>query len=185
MSARHFTSPTGLVVLFPSLTPHDFPRPSLRLPGKTSHSLFHLATQAQTLTTFQPYSKYPPCFKDVTFWLPEENFHNNDLFEAVRDVAGDLVEEVTICLQRRKKSTNADLLDSFKNIEHEGSPHRRLLGNPARGQQTCVTCTRRCSSSELHIFGPRRYNCWTTSFTPRPSGEADVFASHIGPWIGL
>ncbi|CAN0512454.1 unnamed protein product, partial [Ectocarpus sp. 8 AP-2014] len=53
--------------------------------------------EAKTLTTFQPYSKYPPCYKDVTFWLPEDNFHNNDLFEVVRDVAGDLVEEVNAC----------------------------------------------------------------------------------------
>lgn len=75
----------------------------LRSPVKSSVTLFtrfHFATtQAQTLTTFQPYSKYPPCYKDVTFWLPEENFHNNDLFEVVRDVAGDLVEEVTIFCQ--------------------------------------------------------------------------------------
>ncbi|CAM9887828.1 unnamed protein product [Ectocarpus sp. 6 AP-2014] len=52
--------------------------------------------EAKTLTTFQPYSKYPPCYKDVTFWLPEDNFHNNDLFEVVRDVAGDLVEEIRL-----------------------------------------------------------------------------------------
>lgn len=89
---------------------------------------FHLATQAQTLTTFQPYSKYPPCYKDVTFWLPEETFHNNDLFEVVRDVAGDLVEEVdTIATSQEKricwlKSSNqarpwvtTRCLTSFKN----------------------------------------------------------------------
>ncbi|CAM9442286.1 unnamed protein product, partial [Scytosiphon promiscuus] len=52
--------------------------------------------EAQTLTTFQPYSKYPPCYKDVTFWLPEGDFHNNDLFEVVRDIAGDLVEEIQL-----------------------------------------------------------------------------------------
>lgn len=49
------------------------------------------------ISTFKPYSKYPPCFKDISFWLPEsEEFHNNDLFEVVRDVAGDLVEEVIV-----------------------------------------------------------------------------------------
>lgn len=42
---------------------------------------------------FQPYSKYPPCSKDVSFWIPK-NFHVNDLNEVVRDVAGDLVEQV-------------------------------------------------------------------------------------------
>ena len=51
---------------------------------------------------FKPYSKYPPCFKDVTFWLPGEGFHNNDMFELVRDVAGDLVEEVRYLVERRR-----------------------------------------------------------------------------------
>ena len=49
---------------------------------------------SNTLLTFKPYSKYPPCYKDVSFWLPP-HFHENDLFEAMRDHAGDLVEDVT------------------------------------------------------------------------------------------
>ena len=47
------------------------------------------------MTTFKPYSKYPPCPKDVSFWLPEK-FYDNDMYEIVRDVAGDLVEEVSM-----------------------------------------------------------------------------------------
>ena len=47
------------------------------------------------ITRFKPYSKYPPCLKDVAFWCPED-FHENDLFEVVRDVAGDLVEKVDL-----------------------------------------------------------------------------------------
>lgn len=73
---------------------------------------------------FQPFSKYPACFKDVSFWVPEEKalpephgssaggeirgapseaathaapvsaFHENDLCSLVREVAGDLVENV-------------------------------------------------------------------------------------------
>lgn len=43
--------------------------------------------------TFKPYSKFPPCYKDVSFWLPA-NFHENDLYELIRDVAGDLTEDV-------------------------------------------------------------------------------------------
>ncbi len=47
------------------------------------------------LLTFKTYSKYPPCYKDVSFWLPQERkFHENDLFEIVRDRVGDLVEDV-------------------------------------------------------------------------------------------
>jgi phenylalanyl-tRNA synthetase alpha chain len=47
------------------------------------------------IVTFQPYSKYPPCYKDISFWIPE-SFHPNDLNEIVRDVAGDLVEKVEL-----------------------------------------------------------------------------------------
>ncbi|MCO5602892.1 hypothetical protein L7F22_057031 [Adiantum nelumboides] len=54
------------------------------------------------LVTFRPYSKFPPCYKDVSFWLPsapapegdKATFHENDLMEIVRDVASDLVEDV-------------------------------------------------------------------------------------------
>lgn len=42
---------------------------------------------------FKPFSKYPPTFKDVSFWLTDE-FSPNDLFEVIRSVAGDIVEEV-------------------------------------------------------------------------------------------
>lgn len=47
------------------------------------------------ITTFRPYSKYPACFKDVSFWLPENmGLHDNDFCDLVRDVAGDIVEDV-------------------------------------------------------------------------------------------
>lgn len=63
---------------------------------------------------FKPYSKYPPCFKDVSFWQPKEGgtaeaaeagsssssspsaVSENDLCEKVRGVAGDLVESVSL-----------------------------------------------------------------------------------------
>ncbi|KAI6167014.1 hypothetical protein EDD17DRAFT_1752362 [Pisolithus thermaeus] len=42
------------------------------------------------ITTFKPYSKYPACFKDVSFWLPADTtLHDNDFCDLVRDVAGD------------------------------------------------------------------------------------------------
>lgn len=51
---------------------------------------------------FLPYSKFPPCYQDISFWLPipevrvdgEEGFNENDLCDVVRSVAGDLVERV-------------------------------------------------------------------------------------------
>lgn len=45
---------------------------------------------------FQPFSKYPPCIKDISFWLPEGAWHENNFCEVVRDVAGDLVENVKL-----------------------------------------------------------------------------------------
>ena len=47
------------------------------------------------ITTFRPYSRYPTCFKDVSFWLPQNmSLHDNDFCDLVRDVAGDVVEDV-------------------------------------------------------------------------------------------
>lgn len=48
-----------------------------------------------SVTSFRPYSKYPPCFKDVSFWSSDsQSLHENDFCDLVRDVAGDLVEDV-------------------------------------------------------------------------------------------
>ncbi|KAF9482760.1 phenylalanyl-tRNA synthetase [Pholiota conissans] len=47
------------------------------------------------INVFQPYSKHPSCFKDVSFWLsPNCALHENDFCDVVRDTAGDLVEDV-------------------------------------------------------------------------------------------
>lgn len=47
------------------------------------------------IPTFKPYSKYPSCFKDVSFWTEENaSIHENDFCDLVRDVAGDIVEDV-------------------------------------------------------------------------------------------
>ncbi|XP_065805138.1 phenylalanine--tRNA ligase, mitochondrial isoform X1 [Labrus bergylta] len=53
---------------------------------------------------FQALSKYPPLHNDISFWLPEskesedgqESFTENDFYELVRSVGGDLVEKVTL-----------------------------------------------------------------------------------------
>ena len=58
---------------------------------------------------FVPFSKYPACYKDVAFWLRSssssaggglrnnaQDFHENDVMEIVRDVAGDSVEDVKL-----------------------------------------------------------------------------------------
>lgn len=48
------------------------------------------------ITKFKPYSKYPTCYKDVTFWLNNEKFSENDFFEVVRSVSGDLAESCQV-----------------------------------------------------------------------------------------
>jgi phenylalanyl-tRNA synthetase alpha chain len=45
------------------------------------------------ITKFKPFSKYPPCEKDISFWIPE-GFEENDFFEVARSTAGELVEEI-------------------------------------------------------------------------------------------
>lgn len=47
------------------------------------------------ISAFKPFSKYPSCFKDVSFWLPQDRgLHENDFCDLVRDVAGDMAEDV-------------------------------------------------------------------------------------------
>lgn len=46
--------------------------------------------------SFQALSKFPPLHNDISFWLPESgSFSQNDFFDLVRSVGGDLVEQVT------------------------------------------------------------------------------------------
>lgn len=44
-------------------------------------------------TKFKAFSKFPPCYKDVAFWISDK-FTENNLCEVVRSQGGDLVEEV-------------------------------------------------------------------------------------------
>ncbi|XP_069047141.1 phenylalanine--tRNA ligase, mitochondrial isoform X3 [Lepisosteus oculatus] len=46
--------------------------------------------------TFQPLSKYPPLINDISFWLPSEGYAENDFYDLVRNVGGDLVEKVSL-----------------------------------------------------------------------------------------
>ena len=48
------------------------------------------------INTFKPYSKYPATYRDISFWKPSRDMHDNDLYDVVRDAAGDLVEDVII-----------------------------------------------------------------------------------------
>ncbi len=53
------------------------------------------------LRRFVPFSKYPACYKDVSFWLRPSSaaggghgFHENDVMEVIRGVTGNVVEDV-------------------------------------------------------------------------------------------
>ncbi|KAI9025089.1 phenylalanyl-tRNA synthetase [Phycomyces nitens] len=45
---------------------------------------------------FKPFSKYPPCIKDISFWVPKGEWHENNFCEVVRGAAGDIVENVQL-----------------------------------------------------------------------------------------
>ncbi len=93
-----------------------FQIPDIRLfwtDDKRFHNQFvGLSKDHQKLVTFVPYSKYPLCYKDVSFWLPSaggnpsvSTYHSNDFYEVIRDVAGDLVEEVQLFDEFTNKKT--------------------------------------------------------------------------------
>ena len=53
--------------------------------------------RAGHISRFEPFSKYPACYKDVAFWLPSSgSIHENDIMEEVRMVGGDLVEDMKL-----------------------------------------------------------------------------------------
>lgn len=60
-------------------------------------------------TKFKSYSKFPPCYKDIAFWISPE-FTENNLCELVRGIGGDLVEEVV-------------LIDNFTNPKTQKTSH--------------------------------------------------------------
>ncbi|KAF6108727.1 phenylalanyl-tRNA synthetase 2, mitochondrial [Phyllostomus discolor] len=60
--------------------------------------------------TFQPLSKYPAVINDISFWLPPENYTENDFYDLVRTIGGDLVEKV-------------DLIDKFEHPKTHKTSH--------------------------------------------------------------
>lgn len=87
-----------------------FSIPDIRL-FWTEDERFSKQFTAGVIKKFVPYSKYPLCYKDVSFWLPTaagdgvamspgvedgRSFHSNDVYDLVRDMAGDMVEQVEL-----------------------------------------------------------------------------------------
>jgi phenylalanyl-tRNA synthetase alpha chain len=45
--------------------------------------------KSNQVTKFKSYSKFPACYKDITFWINDfENYSDNDFFEIVRNISG-------------------------------------------------------------------------------------------------
>ncbi len=57
-----------------------FAIPDIRL-FWTQDERFSKQFKAGKITTFVPYSKFPFCYKDVSFWLPDSGLHPNDVYE--------------------------------------------------------------------------------------------------------
>ncbi|KNA20574.1 hypothetical protein SOVF_051150 [Spinacia oleracea] len=72
-----------------------FDIPDIRLFWSSDKRFTSQFTKGQLGVKFKPFSKFPPCYKDVSFWISEA-FTENNLCEVVRGIAGDLAEEVQL-----------------------------------------------------------------------------------------
>ena len=62
-----------------------FAIPDIRL-FWTDDERFTSQFKAGKIVKFNSYSKYPLCYKDVSFWLPENGLHPNDVYEVSQSV---------------------------------------------------------------------------------------------------
>ncbi|XP_062986395.1 phenylalanine--tRNA ligase, mitochondrial [Elgaria multicarinata webbii] len=56
---------------------------------------FHVPHVNQKIQ-FKPFSKYPPVINDISFWLPSDKYSENDFYDLVRTIGGDIVEKVEL-----------------------------------------------------------------------------------------
>ena len=83
--------------------------PDIRLFWSQDRRFLEQFSSNQPIKQFVPFSKYPACYEDVAFWLRStsssaggglrgnsQDFHENDIMEIVRNVAGDSVEHVKL-----------------------------------------------------------------------------------------
>lgn len=72
-----------------------FDIPDIRLFWTTDQRFTSQFSEGRLGVKFKPFSKFPPCYKDMSFWI-SDSFTENNLCEIVRAVAGDLAEEVSL-----------------------------------------------------------------------------------------
>ena len=86
-----------------------FSIPDIRLFWSKDLRFLNQFSSKENINTFVPFSKYPECYKDVSFWLRNSSssagggmrsnaldFHENDVMEVIRGVGSDLVEDVRL-----------------------------------------------------------------------------------------
>ncbi|KAI4187051.1 MAG: hypothetical protein L6R41_003077 [Letrouitia leprolyta] len=86
-----------------------FSIPDIRLFWSRDERFLSQFTNAQNINRFRSFSKHPASYKDVSFWLRStsnaaggglksnaQDFHENDVMEIVREVGGDLIEDVRL-----------------------------------------------------------------------------------------
>lgn len=73
---------------------------------------FNLGLNCESLIKNKAVSAYPQCKCDISFWLPENAlaYSSNDFYDLVREVGGDLVEQV-------------QLVDNFENKKKKRTSH--------------------------------------------------------------
>ncbi|OVA13421.1 Phenylalanyl-tRNA synthetase [Macleaya cordata] len=72
-----------------------FQIPDIRLFWSSDERFTSQFSKGQLGVKFKAFSKFPPCYKDMSFWI-SDSFTENNLCEIIRAVAGDLVEEVQL-----------------------------------------------------------------------------------------
>ncbi|KAL9612244.1 MAG: hypothetical protein Q9167_003157 [Letrouitia subvulpina] len=123
-----------------------FSIPDIRLFWSRDKRFLSQFSTVERICRFTPFSKHPACYKDLAFWLGSsssragglqsnaQDFHENDLMEIVREVGGDLVEDVelvdrfshpasgrkSLCYRINYRSLERTLRNDEANALHEG-----------------------------------------------------------------
>lgn len=116
--------------------------PDIRLFWSTDPRFLSQFTDGK-VTTFKPYSKFPPCYKDISLWVdvpssdeaskPAHSFHENDFCDIVRDTAGDLVEDV------KKVRAWREIMPCSQGLRHAGRFRSMNSCIPRLADALCAT----------------------------------------------
>ncbi|KAL8964653.1 MAG: hypothetical protein Q9183_004302 [Haloplaca sp. 2 TL-2023] len=123
-----------------------FSIPDIRLFWSHDERFLSQFSTIDNINPFRSFSKHPACYKDVAFWLRSssssaggglrsnaQDFHENDFMEVVREVGGDLVEDVkmvdefqhpvsgrkSLCYRINYRSLEGTLRNEEANALHE------------------------------------------------------------------